>query len=555
MFQNAWFKLFIVHLIFISGQVDGQTCHSLFSTEKSAFKINQSQFEKKLQNLLNDIPLLDPTLAADYRDYFHDLLNDKETGQSKVNNPQTSMYILKDLLWLDQPRYMETVLKYVEIFYKSPTTKELVNRLSDWIQTEEQAILVYNALMETRLIETKSKILSQLMQQSPFFSKHRKISQKGLESLITFSYEKESPTKSIVNYFRFSKYTEAEWFRFSIDERFDLMKHFLPGSDGFKSAKISGEIIPTKLMPRYIKGPFLEIGGQEDGFWEVNHRLFEISEDKALEQLKVVNKMAEDRQDSIHFHIVFHMAKNTKVFLHFREWYKALSDYILIKGFEEGLHPGSMTQASFFNEGANSVQEKFLSIKGWGDKFKQIGLRGAETYGQNPRSDFRKLGLELRDVTRNLGTLKHYVVGIADHVQKQIWNEKKLDQVMNIKPFRIEFERENNVGLLTKVVGTKMAQRIYSINKESALPLFDFENKNYYNYRTSEFLRPSLEAIERIQKAREAYVVDLKNLARELTEADARDEYLDFADIQAASRWNITDWAKKARISELLNPF
>lgn len=314
---------------------------------------------------------------------------------------------------------------------------------------------------------------------------------------------------------------------------------------------------PTSKTPEYFGTPFLEHNGFNDGRWEVNHHTYDFSVDRVFSAISVANKIARNTTDSVHVHLVFPMKKKNPNFGFFRRWFKSISDYFFIMGFEESLHPGEYTQMSFLKNQikAKNIVSNQEDIVGWVNKMFTVGLRSGDTYKVNYESRFQKIGLELRDVTRDMKRLREYVNQTIRQIQDQVWEKGALSQTEIDNSFSIEFDSDIDLKLLNNFFEPKIAWQIYSRYPFVVLPLRQLENQSYYNYKTQSLRRPTESESKALIAAREAYMIDLENLQKELVNFAKKGERVEDEIIDIALKWNLTDWSKRSRLSSLINPF
>jgi hypothetical protein len=174
-----------------------------------------------------------------------------------------------------------------------------------------------------------------------------------------------------------------------------------------------------------------------------------------------------------------------------------------------------------------------------------MGLR-AEMYGPE-RKGFRRIGLELRDATRDINKLDSYVNRIASSVEQKVW-EKTWPSGTHMV---LEPDEDVATSLMKGTVPDALAKEFHSIEATVALPLQKFDEAQFFNYVTGTFERPSSGKIKEIAEARAAYIKSLKELVDELTGYREKGEKVDADLIRTVIRMNLSEWAKRARISEL----
>lgn len=525
--------------------------------------INLSGFIKESSQRLSETSVrysdLSAEQAASYtkglvNTFRHYLYKSREEKQPRFTDPFSFIYSMKTEQKLSSDRYYAKILVFFDLFLKGNSSKNLSERISAWIQSSHDAALVYDVLYQSRILEFHPEILTELVSSNSFFKDAQLVQLNGHTSLISFSFEKESNSISIVNYFRTSEYSEAEWFKLSLESRYVIMQDSLAKSGSQASETVAWSVVPNSRTPDFISRPFLEDRGssQERARWEVNHKLFTLSVDQLHQNITDVNKMADKKSDSVHLHIVFSLEKTYQFFNQFREWYKALSDYSVMLSMEEGLHSSHLTSLPALGD----IVKNLSSLTGWTQKFFTIGLRSGDVYSDNPESPLRRIGLELRDITYNMDTLKAITKNISEQIQKRSWEKKATDENdPKNKVFRIEYNQEKDLALLSNYIHPEAALRLYGTDKNVILPLRQFEKETFFDYKTATYKKLTPEQSLQVKAARTRFISELKNLEKEYFHYKETEDSYDFGAFKAAIRWNLTEWAKQVRLSKVFSPF
>jgi hypothetical protein len=209
------------------------------------------------------------------------------------------------------------------------------------------------------------------------------------------------------------------------------------------------------------------------------------------------------------------------------------------------------------------------------NKLFTVGFRN-DIYGSSANHQASTYGLELRDVTRNLKTLKQYSKSLAESISEFRWEIlEKYNKTKNhdrhylmrelysnidvpirsetdwYEGFRLKTSINDWPSQISKQIPTEWNSYFYKLVRTYSLPFLSYETGRYFDYKTGTFRSPTATQIERIRSARALYIKDTTDLINNINANRAKGEDVDRHDVEIALKWNLADWAKKARVSEL----
>lgn len=501
---------------------------------------------------------------------FNDYAQFLESFTQSIDNPFSIGFELHRVANKHQTTTLELAKSFINALVQTNTVDALVNQMNQWIQSETQALLSYQALTSANTIETNA-VLNDLLVNNLFFSDAIPFDPSLDQShprLITFSFEKESMSPIIRMAYRVAHFTEDEWFALDDLSAAKLLEKYslIPNKD-----VLSRVIVPTSLKPSSW-GPYTTDGSStfqvENRGSEVTHKLYEI------DPVRIQNAMEETSQifnetHSFHAHVVTELPK---VYSHFKEfliWYKYTSDYLYLRGLEEGLHNTDLTQIPTLLEDAEAtdaflgtiqnklgLQAKTLptSLDQIGDqnaKRNGIGLRSGSIYGKSNDAQFLKVGLELRDATRDMKTWREYIRSVAKALGTRSWEAYQKHASVTLP--RIGQKDAHATEQIKQIFGEKLYKYVLESEPQVALPFFEFENHYYFNFESHELTRPSKEKTKILAQARVDYTEELKSLAQELQDYSSRNEKVEPEIVQHIVRMALTKWGRSTHISELFS--
>lgn len=332
---------------------------------------------------------------------------------------------------------------------------------------------------------------------------------------------------------------------------------------------LSKIILPTSLKPDSW-GPYTTDGSAtfqlENRGSEITHKLYEIDPFRLEKQMEETANLFEETH-SFHVHVVTELPSNYRHFKEFIHWYKYVSDYLYLLGLEEGLHNTALTQIPIMPEDAEAtdaflgrLQNKLgLEAKTLPTRLDQLGDRNAKKYGIGLRSGavygkqddplYVKTALELRDATRNLKTWKSYIRRVATALATRTWESYAEHSTVSL--LRIGHQEPKQNQMLLDLVGAEHFQQMTTSDPQVLLPLMDFENHYYFNFSGREISRPDKTKANAIKAAREKYLLEIKDLSRQMQEYADKGEQIEPEIIQHIVRMALTHWARDCHISEL----
>ncbi len=434
--------------------------------------------------------------------------------------------------------------------------------LNEWIKTEYRALFVYDLLIQIGLSKYQD-IFDSLIKKNIFFMESDTyITQDGKNNLITYSFEKEGSKSEISYYFKLPNMKENDWLSLSDESRMTFLKNSKLPEKEFVSAEL---LSPTQLKPSFIGGFSLEwsgILGQKGWSWEIAHKNYEISREILKNQIKQISDFFGETH-SIHVHIVFEIPRNYENYSDFIGWVKVLNDYLYLKGMEEGLHgnelthimnlPEKMSKKELFMDYLNGVsqpsniaREEQVLLTKRSMKYFSAGLR-TKMYGNTHSEEYIKVGIELRDTTRNLKQLNDYIDFVTAMIQNKSW-ESTTTSILGYLPSLTTSEKFSKNALKYFLKDIAIEQMIKA-NDNVALPMMHFEriqnkliNDDLFDPETRKY----------ITQARVAYLNDLVQLETEILKSiKETGKPLEPEIIDMAIKISLTEWAKKVNVSDI----
>jgi hypothetical protein len=428
-----------------------------------------------------------------------------------------------------------------------PSAQARLKALDTWTRSETHALVLYR-IMTLRGLSGFAKDLDFLRENNVFFSDTRKLSS---GALVTYAFEKEGRGKEISMFYRPAEKSETEWFKESDDDRYKTLfsrklrpKVFLPAT----------VLAPTSLKPSFIGG-FSFDGLGEKRSWEIAHKSYEISLHRTMAEIKEIAQLTRETH-SIHVHAVFEMRKGDPQFEKFTTWFKVMNDALYLRGLEEGLHGdefiGPVQLVRDHSEGSRTPflfdVQRPEAVTYQTQKFFSAGLR-ATIYGEASSPEFVKLGLELRDTTRDLAQLESSMNRVSDSLVTRAWEKLRANDTTDYA--RIVTDDVNSVRLLRQAgVRPDIVGRLVSAEATVALPFLGLESRPLFNFKTGEYEAASPASVARAEDARRSYLEGLLGLQKELDDFAAKGETVEAVDLQLAIQQTLTEWARRAKPSE-----
>lgn len=455
---------------------------------------------------------------------------------------------------------VETLLR---IFIDLPAKDDRSRALNEWARTEEHALWLYDLLSRTGLNNFVEE-LNYLHSNNVNFIESRKSG----NSLVTYAFEKEGSTADITLLYRPPRYPEAEWLQKTESERMKLIQKLYVAKKTFLKAQT---VMPTDLKPAAVGGYSVELSdSQRKGYgWEISHKKYEINRQRLMRTIRELAQLFKQTH-SFQVHLVFELPKKYVRYENFIYWFKHLNDYLYLKGLEEGLHGNYLTgvanipsDLSIFDRAKSAFRflhttpntiEMVQSSLGWVNaKFFSAGLRAGK-YGLASSDESMKIGIELRDTTRNIDLLDQFTNKISQSLENRAWEKVDL-QSQQKQTLRLTTDKNQALQHLSKIVSMKYAVLFASIENTAHFGLMPFEGSQVLDYQTHRWKQIPQEVRQRIEKAREEYEKDLVDLEKELEALSAQGEKTETDLIKSAIRMSLATWAKKARVAEMYQSY
>lgn len=490
---------------------------------------------------------------------FKSLSQKFEKDFSNIENPNSLLFSVVDEAKLSTDQVFNEVLNLYSLAVKSGSSAEKFKKYSQWVKSDAHALYLYDHLSDLGLEKNKD-LLRYLSFQNEYFKKAH-----GLRgpphSLVTYSFEKESAKPDITLWYKKADYSDEDWMALSEEERLSLIRK----ATNVKKKKVSSDrIASTGMKPHYVGDYSEELGHgilDRSYGWEIANKKYEIDLDRLMGEVKEVSESFKETH-SFHTHVVFDMPKDYKNFDKFSTWSKHVNDYLYLSGMEEGLHGNYLTGLAHFADEApspmkssinNAVPEKQASVNYQSHKFFSMGIRG-DLYGDSPIKDHVKMGLELRDTTRKLDKLEANMKGVSEAVQDYRWEkwpaDLRRDQVGFLRPQQSEFPSE-----LMDSMSKELKSALTGKDVGPKIPLQKFEEGKFFDFKSASLKEVTSEQRERIQAAREFYYDEIAKLDKNVKDLKAKGESFEKEDLDMALKMVLTEWANKARVSELYAGF
>gem|GEM_PF-1495335 len=456
---------------------------------------------------------------------------------------------------------MQEILQFKKMAEMRATTPEIIRKLKNWISSPERAVYVYAHLDEFGSQSTA--IMRSLIDNNPFMKDVRVVA--GTKSaLVTYAYEKETPSDLITLYYRDASKSDQNWLDLSSRDRLKKLKQL--AQDYKPGEPIPASVIaPTTFKPVSAGALKREINNHGTFALEMTHHSFEISPSRMISELNEITDTLKETH-SIHTHIVFSLPTQYPLFNKFENWAFELNYQIYLKGMEEGMHAttlvsiprrlsgvkrflaarGKLIEGSVYSENYLPVTLESIGIHNF--KLFSAAIR-AGIYGPSP-SGTKKIGIELRDISRNMPEWEKTIRGVGRAVSERIW-EKRSFRIPTAP--KLLLAKKNDWRKLTAYgISKRAALQLIQAEPTILIPLQKFESATYFNYVEGGSHRATPEQVNRIQNARLHYIDSLKDLERELAGYFFRKEKVEWGDLRAAIQMAaLSVWAKEARVAEL----
>lgn len=503
-----------------------------------------------------------PAISAAPEPHFQNLLQALNGAQAEAQNPYSLAHdVFKvDINAVDYDRDIQNLQQI--LFQESGIKRK--QDLNDWVRSEEHALFLYDKLSQTGLEKFKDEL--QYLHDNNVYMID---SHWSGNSFVTYSFEKEGTSADISLLFRPPQIADEEWLNKPEQERMKLLRKIHIPLKTFTSADL---VAPTELKPEAVGGYSQEVGGTKNWLeygWEISHKKYEINWQRLMRSVKDLAHIFK-QTDSFHVHVVFELPKKYASYENFIYWYKQFNDYLYLKGLEEGLHGNYLTGVAnlsadiswsekirgwlrLFYSKSNVVEENQDLLGKRNSKFFSAGLR-AGIYGPASNDQSMKIGLELRDATRNMNLLSQFVEKLSHSLESRPWENSALPEIKK-ESLRLTSDRPTARDGISSVVSAEYAKLFSKIEPTVYFGLIRYEETNVYNYKNKSWVEISPEIRARLQEARAGYEHDLKALETELREKKAKGEQVEDEIVKLAIRMSLAGWAKHARAAELFENY
>jgi hypothetical protein len=422
-----------------------------------------------------------------------------------------------------------------------------------------------------------SQLIEGLVRVNPHFGKARLVKD-HVSSLITYSFEKEGRGPEVGLLFRPKRISPERWNDMSPSDQLEALLS-LRGSTLSPRTHLS--VVATDLKPSYLA----LLASESGDVWEVRHQAFELDPRRLMRQLRELTSLFRST-DSVHVHLVFDLALGSPRSIGFSRWFKFVNDALVLRGLENGLHPSGtagIDSLSRHRDTDGPIQQRARAQRPdeetteseiptfYGTKMLSMGLRPHTTYtdlesveniqiGQPARPNpgalpwpTTRIGLELRDVTRKMQDLEETVDGLSHAIQGQFWNrfaDSESDSFFALDPDTKAFD-----SVLAEAVDLPPYLNLRELYPGSIVPLHQFEDANFPNYRTGTVSRASASQRRVFIEARAEYIKGLEALGREIKDLQRRRVPFSNDDVISAIKMLVAEWATKTKPSTLLVGF
>lgn len=430
-------------------------------------------------------------------------------------------------------------------FEKALASKLPVERLAEelnrWIDSPERAVYFYSKVRDFG--GRSDALLVSLSKQNRELAR-AKLVNSDKPSFVTLSFEKESKNPKIADFYISNLMNESGWAALSPEQRFERL--FVRNGSDLK---------PLPAKPRYL-GPV----SHDAPMLEVKSALFELDRERLLGQMRELSE-ALNESHSFHAHLVSDFPVDYAKMSEFNAWHKQLNDYLTLAGMEEGIHPAGyieLTRARSQSAFPKSVEqpESFARVNAVSHKMQSAGLRAM--YGESHLPGHKRIGIELRDVSRRMESWDRYVRQVGSSLEDRVWEKAGMPGVRQLDERRVFRLRSGVSGDVRSIashgIGPELLEELLRTEPNLAFPFLPFESSKYLDYGTGKFIRPSEKQVKQLDLARKRFVEDLRNLETEIQRYRSSGERLDPANhIQPAIRMSLTEWARRAKVSALLS--
>ncbi|MFA6177950.1 MAG: hypothetical protein WC694_03620 [Candidatus Paceibacterota bacterium] len=532
-------------IVFKNDTLAGQLNFETFNIKFDSTHANQTILKNWIQNL--------DSKEKEKLKQFGENLSDDLQG---IESQKSLVFSIKVEMKYNHQVMIQEILNYYSLLITDKKISLVYKQYNQWVKSEAHALFLYNELTKNHFLERK-ELLRYLVYSNKFFKNIDSL-ESDPTSFLTYAFEKEGNKSEISYWYKEMGYTDDEWQKLSDRKRMSLLDDL---RIEFGTKKAHEHITTTTFGPHYLGGYDIEYDGGST--WEIKNKLYEIHFNRLMNQIREVVTTFKETH-SIHTHIVFEMPVHYPYFKKFQTWTKHVNDYLYLSGLEEGLHTNEVVALAQFPEDVIEHFDKFKAtpktlpdelsqVREESHKFLTMGIR-AHIYGNSPHENRTRIGLELRDSTRNIEKLENFMLSIKTSVKKYAWeywtDHLIRDNFTFLRPDLLLYEKH-----LKKVLSPKLYDLIVAGDDNVSLVLQHFEEGVYFDFKKGVTLKPNAKERLRIMNARDIFISELKKIDTSLKTMDEKGESYYDIDVEYAIKSTITDWAKMARVSELFSNF
>jgi hypothetical protein len=427
------------------------------------------------------------------------------------------------------PAAILKMAEFTQLVYSTEDAVSIARKVKEWITSPVEALYYYQNRLAFK--DRSLAVFQWLLTNEPLFAGTRK-SPYDPHSLLEYSFEKETSQYEtlVTEFWRPANVTETEWFSINAEERQTRLNEMI---ENRKS------LVPTQKQTEYLG----KLGFDLLGPYEFKHGSFEFQ----LSELKKQTDFAAsilDETNGFHIHQVFEIPLSDESNANFRYWYKIKADELTLTGLEQGLHPSARVTVA---PEPQDIHLQPTELQNWSYKFHTIGLR-AGIYGPSRGHGKIKIGLEYRDVSRDLNFVFERLQQNAIEIENAVWEQIDfLDRGESEGEFFLSSQAYTGEYAST---GLKPAfiSELSDVDLTS-LPLRDISSSFFYHTGSKTRRSASPAELARWETAKAKYIRNLTDLQNRIEGAR-----VDKARLHRAIQIILTDWAKEARPSLLYQP-
>lgn len=476
---------------------------------------------------------------------------------ASVNDPGSLLNSLRSLdEFPSEESVVQELLDLAHIRVRDGPTKERFKDIDRWVKSPEHALYLFDRLSSEGTARNWD-LFRYLASKNEHFQKATPV-RGSPKTFVTYAFEKEGKGNEISLYYKDARYSDEDWLALPEEERIELLRKATPK---LKDDVPYEKIAPTAFRPPYL-GKYTEethSSTNKSYVWELKSKKYEFDQSRIIEQIDETVKLTGDNA-GFHTHVVFDMPGNYKHFDDFGLWTKQVNDYLYLRGMEEGLHGGVETNIMRFkSEKAprrkksynENIPESLESLERWSHKGFSMAIRG-NIYGPGAFIGHKKVGLELRDISRDITAFDEHMGKISESVADYRWENIKAAYVDGSKVGFLRPTKERFADMLKGLTDNpKVIKALSEAEPYGAIPLQRFENYEYLNYADGSRVRPTQEQARRFKAAKEHYIREMEKTVRNLDSMIEKGESFDVEDLQMVIRLDLSEWAKRARVSEM----